>query len=191
MTSSFAIFLWSWVQTRPGAWNEKVLFFLFSFFSSQGKARQENPTVISSFQGMWGLRYLFFLFFSLAVARLYPPPKGVFRSFFSPSCNKKDLSAHVFPLWRCKQKLIDAFLCRLASLDKKIRLISLLFAIFDTKNALRSEKVDFHEKQQKVNFLILDPLCEKREKWFFSQFFLFPWFKGVLKHRLGRLHWDF
>jgi hypothetical protein len=38
------------------------------------------------------------------------------------------------------------------------------FAIFDTKNAMRSEKVIFHEKQPKVNFLILDPLCEKREK---------------------------
>jgi len=52
----------------------------------------------------------------------------------------------------------------LASPDKKIRLISLLFAIFDTENALRSEKANFHEKQSKVNFLILEPLCEKREK---------------------------
>ena len=153
------------VGSNP-AWSlkRKSAFFSFFFYFFARKSQTRKPHCHQFLSGYVRAQISLFSFFSLVVARLYPPPKGVFRSFFSPSCNKKDLLTHVFPLWRCKQKLIDAFLCRLASLDKKIRLISLLFAIFDTKNALRSEKVDFHEKQQKVNFLILDPLCEKREK---------------------------
>jgi len=96
-------------------------------------------------------------------------------------CHENDLSAHVFPLWRFKQKLLDAFLGRFASPDKKIRLISHLFAIFDTENASRSEKTNFHEKQSKVNFLILEPLCEKRENRFFFFFFSFSMIQRGLK----------
>ena len=164
MTAGFAIFLMV-VGSNP-AWSMKRKSALFSFFFYffARKNQITKPHCSQFLSGYVRAQVSLFSFSPLAVARLYPPPKGFSVLFFSPSCNKKDLSAHVFPLWRCKQKLIDAFLCRLASLDKKIRLISLLFAIFDTKNALRSEKVDFHEKQQKVNFLILDPLCEKREK---------------------------
>ena len=47
---------------------------------------------------------------------------------------------------------------------KKIQLISLIFANFDAENALRGKRVKFSKKTRKVNFLILDPLCEEREK---------------------------
>jgi hypothetical protein len=180
----------SWVQTRSGAWNEKVFFFLFSFFLRKEKPDNKTPLYEVRFRVCEGSGISFFTFHPRD-RQIIPAPQGAFPFFFSPTCHENDFPTQVFTLWRCKQKLLDAFSCRLASHDKKIWLISLLFAIFDTKNAMRSEKVIFHEKQPKVNFLILDPLCEKREKWFFSQFFLFPWFKGVLKHRLGRLHWDF
>jgi hypothetical protein len=38
---------------------------------------------------------------------------------------------------------------------------SLILAHFDTKNELSGQKVKFREKTRKVNFLILDPLCDK------------------------------
>ena len=63
--------------------------------------------------------------------------------------------------------------------------------ILTLKTRWEAKRWNFTKKTRKMNFLILEPLCEKREKWFFSFFFLFPWFKGVLKHGLGQLHWDF
>jgi len=162
LTSGFAIF-WMVVGSNP-AWGmkRKSAFFSFFFFFFARKRQIKKTHYTFFLSGCVRAQVFLFSFFSLAIARLYPPPKRVLRSFFSPTCHENDLSAHVFPLWRCKQKLLDAFLGRLASPDKKIRLISLLFAIFDTENALRSEKANFHEKQSKVNFLILEPLCSYR-----------------------------
>jgi len=52
LTSGFAIF-WVVVGSNP-AWGmkRKSAFFLFSFFSSQGKDRLKNPTIRFSFQGV-------------------------------------------------------------------------------------------------------------------------------------------
>ena len=156
----------------------KSAFFSFFLFFFARKSQITKPHYTKFVSGYVRAQVSLFSLFTLVIARLYPPPKGVFRSFFSPTCHENDFPTQVFTLWRCKQKLLDAFSCRLASHDKKIWLISLLFAIFDTKNAMRSEKVIFHEKQPKVNFLILDPLCEKREKWFFFTIFPFSVIQG-------------
>jgi len=111
--------------------------------------------------------------------------------YFLPACDEKDISGQVFSRWRCKQKLSYAFSWSLASLHKKIQLSSLIFAHFDTKIALRGKKVKFREKTRKVNFLILDPLCDKWEKWFFLIFSLFLQLKWALKRRLAWLKCDF
>ena len=49
-----------------------------------------------------------------------------------------------------KQKL--AFSCSLASLHKKIQLISLIFANFDAENALRGKRAKISEKNTKSEF---------------------------------------
>ena len=111
--------------------------------------------------------------------------------YFLPACHEKDISGQVFSRWRCKQKLSYAFSWSLASLYKKIQLISLIFAHFDAKIALRGKKVKYREKTPKVNFLILDPLCDKWEKCFFFIFSLFLQLKWALKRRLAWLKCDF
>ena len=81
-------------------------------------------------------------------------PQRAFSHVFLPACHEKDISGQVFSRWRCKQKLSYAFSWSLASLYKKIQLISLIFAHFDAKKVLRGKKVKFREKTRKVNFLI-------------------------------------
>ena len=79
----FCHFWWFWVQTPGGAKSEKVLFFTFFFFSSQVKARYQNPSVINSPKGFQVLWYLFFLFFPSLSPDYRRPPRGYSISFFT------------------------------------------------------------------------------------------------------------
>ena len=56
--------------------------------SSQGKDRLKNPTIRFSFQGVWGLRYFFFLFFPSRSLDYTRAQKGFSVLFFRPPVTK-------------------------------------------------------------------------------------------------------
>jgi hypothetical protein len=80
-------FWWSWVQTRAGACNEKVLFFLFSFFLRKEKSNNEIlPSLIRPrvFKGSG-------IFFSSSFPRyrqIIGAPQRDIQFLFSPACRE-------------------------------------------------------------------------------------------------------
>ena len=184
-------FGWSWVQTRPGHETKKCVFFLFSFFSSQGKARLKKTHYTFFLSGCVRAYIFLFSFFSLAIARLYPPPKGVFHSFFRPPVTKttcqltfslsgganKSCSTLIYVHWPRLTKRFDSFRSFLRFWTLKM--------LWGAKRRI------FMKNRQKWIFSYWSPSVRRERDVFFFYFFLFLWFKGVLEHGLGRLHWNF
>ena len=113
--------------------------------------------------------YVFlFSFFFLAIARLYPPPNGVFRSFFRPPVTKTTCQL-TFSLSGGANKscstLFDVHWPRLTKRFDSFR----SFLRFWTLIMLWGAKRRIFMKNSQSEFLILKPLCEKSEKWFFSR----------------------
>ena len=108
LTPGFAIF-WMVVGSNP-VWcmNEKMLFFLFSFISSQGKARQQNKTVNNSPKGVQGLWCLFYFFFPSRSLDYSLAPKG-FSVLFFAHLPRKRLVSSCFPTTAVQSKAARRF----------------------------------------------------------------------------------
>ena len=66
----------------------KSAFFSFFLFFFARKSQITKPHYTKFVSGYVRAQVSLFSLFTLVIARLYPPPKGVFRSFFRPSATK-------------------------------------------------------------------------------------------------------
>ena len=140
---------------------------------------------------MWGLRYLFFHFSPSWSPDYTRPPRGFSVLFFRPPATKTTSQLKFSHSGGANKSCSTLFHVDWPRMTKRFDSFRSFLRFLTLKMLWGAKRWFFMKNSQKWIFSFWIPSVRREKNDFFSQFFLFPWFKGVLKHRLGRLHWDF